>query len=296
MITMRSRLLAALLAGTFDPRLRGTVLCGARRAPPLRECQGAIERGQPASRRCHHRPDRRAARPHAALQGDRRLDPDQQRRRQAAGRDRLHRLCAPRHRGGERVPSPSCSTAARAPRPPICSSARWAHGGCRSTTSRRRRRRPSFPIRRPGSISPTSCSSIRSAPATAASSTRATRCASSSGRSTATSMCSRPSCASGSRRPDGRPRRNSSRARAMAASARRSSPPSSTSRASASAGWSWFRRCSTSAGAATGAIRRSAGSRGCLRWRRRRAKRRRRSIAKRCARSSATRRATICRI
>ena len=117
-----------------------------------------------------------------------------------------------------------CSMAAPAPRPPICSSARWARGGCRSTTSRRRRRRPRSPIPTPGSISPTSCSSIRSAPATAASSTRATRCASSSGRSMATSTCSRPSCASGSRRPAGRPRRNSSRARAMAASARRSSP------------------------------------------------------------------------
>ena len=108
------------------------------------------------------------------------------------------------------------------------SAARRARAVAPAARRRRfRRRRPrSCPIRRPGSTSPIWCSSIRSAPATAASSTPATRCASSSGRSTATSTCSRRSCANGSRRTAGRRRRNSSRARAMAASARPSSPQS----------------------------------------------------------------------
>ena len=136
-----------------------------------------------------------------------------------------------------RVPSPSCSMAAPARRRPICSSARmgpWRlpldNIAPSSTADARAQSRDLARLHRPRVRR---SGRHRLQPLHQR---RATRCASSSGRSTATSTCSRPSCASGSRRTDARRRRNSSPARAMAASARRSSPASSTSRASAVSG------------------------------------------------------------
>ena len=74
-----------------------------------------------------------------------------------------------------RARSPSRSTAGRARLRPISISACSGRGGCRSTDRRSapRRRRRSCPMPRPGSTSPTSSSSIRSIPATAAPSARA---------------------------------------------------------------------------------------------------------------------------
>ena len=219
---------ACLPARSLRPHL-AIVAPNRRAAPPDTAKEQSSEANRlPAD--VDDRSDSRAARPYAALQGDRRLDPDQQCEGKLQAEIAYIAYVRPTAMRPA-APSPSCSMAAPAPRRLICSSARWARGGCRSITITPSSAPAVVPNPKPGSTSPTSCSSIRSAPATAASSTRATKCASSSGRSMATSTCLRPSCANGSRRTDARPRRNSSPARATAASAHRSLPASSTTRA-----------------------------------------------------------------
>ena len=83
--------------------------------------------------------------------------------------------------------------AGRARLPPICNSARPGRGGCRINGDAviPPRRPICSPTPRPGSTLPISSSSIRSAPAIAASSRPARTCARGSSRSTATSIRSR---------------------------------------------------------------------------------------------------------
>ena len=169
--------------------------------------------------------------------------------------------------------SRSWSTAARACPRPGCRWARSGPGGCPSSRAHPPRTRR-CPTRTPGSTSPTSCSSTRSARATAVSCRPPVRTSrSGSGRSGATSMpCPRRSAA-GSTGSAASPRPSICSARATAGSAPRcwrGAWPSMT--VSACAASSWCRRSSTTA---TAAARSTCwGTRRCCRpWRRRSARR-----------------------
>ena len=131
--------------------------------------------------------------PHAGVHGDRGLDPPVRRQGRAAGRHRLHLLSARWHRPCHA--SGDFPVQRRAGRVLGLSATRQCRTVAAADQWRRRdtvvRRRNCSPTPRPGSTSPISSSSIRSAPATAASSRPARMCASGSSRSTATSTRSR---------------------------------------------------------------------------------------------------------
>ena len=150
-------------------------------------------RTTPSAARFHHQADARASRPHARLHGDRGLDPPVRRQGRAAGRSRLHLLPARRRRRAH--PPGDLPVQWRTRRRLRLSAIRR----CRTVAPCLQRRRveflrptrPACPTPKPGWTLPISSSSIRSAPATAASSRPAKTCASGFFRSTATSTRSR---------------------------------------------------------------------------------------------------------